>query len=171
MSCFSINRLCGHCLFTGAIFLLCLLQSCQSKDKPDKLPEDISNRKFHRINLFSEERITEHNDTGKLSFDQAYESSKYVLFAAGIIKIDSSDTRGVHPFYIYKVNKGLVEKPADTNKLKFPVYFMSNESLFKGQSINDSVYLFLSPLEDYHILRKNTAVECKWVRDAPFIKR
>src|SRR5690554_4594725 len=92
MSCFSINRLFGHCLFTGTIILLCLLQSCQSKDKPDKLPEDISNRKFHRINLFSEERIPEHNDPGTLSFDQAYESSKYVLFAAGIIKIDSSDT-------------------------------------------------------------------------------
>ena len=167
MSHFFTNRFSDYSFLTGLIILLCLLQACQSETDRDMT----DNRKFQRINLFSQDTEIVYDNTGKLSFEEAFQASEYVLLAADIIKIDSSATRGVRPFYVYRIDQGKIEKSKSSQKWKFPVYFVSEDRLFRGTYVTDSVYLFLSPLKDYAILKNNSPISYQWLYDAPFVGR
>lgn len=150
----------------GLVILVWILQSCL--DNETKI--GVGDMPVRTIDLFPQER-TIHDTLEKLSLDQAFQISEEVLLVTYIKKIDSSHTRGVNPFYIYEVSAGSFEKSADTTKNRFPILFLSNQRLFKGNvSDDDSVYLFLQPIGQYYFLQQNMGIKYKWVNNAPFVK-
>ena len=152
--------------FKTVMILLFVLQACNTNNNADKL-QDVSNRKFHRIDLFSEKNVQHSNSSNRLTSGNAYDVSDYVLTTPHVVKTDSSDTRGVKAFYVYKVKSALVNKEQKGTKLKFPLYFISEENLFK-EKINDSVSLYISLNTDFNILKLNSEIKYKWVTNAPF---
>lgn len=149
----------------GLVILVWTLQSCLD----NKTKIGVGDMPVRTIDLFPQERAI-HDTLGKLSLDQAFQISEEVLLVTDIKKIDSSHTRGVNPFYIYEVSAGSFEKSADTTKNRFPILFLSNQRLFKGNASDDSVYLFLQPIQQqYHFLQQNMGIKYKWVNNAPFV--
>ena len=110
-----------------------------------------------------------YDNTGKLSYDDAFERSKLVLKTANLIKTDSSVGRGAKTFYIYRVENGAIEKSEDIKKKIFPFQFMSEEDFFKGKNLQDSTILFLEPLLDFRFLKNNIGVKYRWIPNAPFL--
>jgi hypothetical protein len=163
MAQFSLRKtLIGFAVFTG------IFQGCLDKETK-KNSEGLKEIKTYTVDLFPKESMI-YDNTGKLSFDEAFEISKEVLYVASIIKVDSSDSRGVKPFYIYQATEGRFEKSSDVKKNKLPILFLSEQKLFKGKTLNDSIYLFLEPLQQYELLRKNQEIKYKWLQNAPFVK-
>jgi hypothetical protein len=155
-------------ILVSLIILTGILQGCTSKE--GKIGAENSQEiKVHTIDLFPQEGMI-YDNTGKLSFDEAFQLSKEVLYVASIEKVDSSQTRGIKPFYIYKAAEGRFEKSVDTQKNKLLVLFLSEKNLFQGRILNDSMYLFLEPLQQYELLRKGLGIKYKWVNNAPFVK-
>lgn len=153
----------------GVLVCFFLLVACNDKNKPSKGVDDVSNRKYYRINLFTEDKIEEDNTADrKLSFQEASDLSECVLHVSSVQKIDSVVGRGVKLFYLYKVNTGRVIKSSTKKDTKEPLYFISKERLFTGRAYKDSVYLFLAPLADFHILKAQTGIKYHWVDQAPF---
>ena len=150
------------------IILTGILQGCTSKEEKisTERPQEM---KVHTIDLFPQEG-TIYDNAGKLSFDEAFQISKEVLYVASVKSVDSSNSRGVKPFYIYQATEGRFEKSSDAKKNKFPILFLAEQKLFKGKALNDSIYLFLEPLQQYELLRRNQGIKYKWVNNAPSVK-
>lgn len=165
------HRLLNWYLLTGMIMLLGTIMACESssESKTNKLSDDPARRKFYRINLFTEDKDKIDNGVKKLSFKEAFASSTFIVLSADIQKIDSSSSRGVEGFYLYKINGGRVKKSSSTQRTKYPFFFISKESLFNGKVTQDSMYLFLGSLSHFEILQHAIGVKYLWVDDAPII--
>lgn len=146
------------------------LYGCTGKEAGAVIADENTGKKIQSINLFPKELFA-YDNTGKLSFDEAFTQSTHVIRAAYLKQIDNSNTRSVKPFYIYQVNEGSLNKPLDTSKNKFPLLFLSKQELFKGKELRDSIYLFLVPLQGYQVLHENISIEYEWVDEAPFLIR
>ncbi|MDR0792038.1 MAG: hypothetical protein LBE82_01925 [Chitinophagaceae bacterium] len=146
------------------------MQSCTGDNEQLTTGQNKARGSYNRIvNLCPEQRVA-HNEVGELNFDEAFAQSSIVIYAISIKKIDSSYVRGVRLFYLYRASAGMMKKPSEKKYYKNNrILFLSHKALFEGKTINDSVYLFLKPLEDYNILRSNIMVQYEWVPNAPFI--
>jgi hypothetical protein len=145
------------------------LHSCTGTESAVISNENIG-RNAQAINLFPEQSFA-YDNTGKLSLNEAFKQSGYVIRTAHLKQIENSNGRSIKPFYIYQVNEGSFNKSLDTTKNKFPVLFLSRKELFKGKVLQDSVYLFLAPLQQYHVLQENIGIAYEWIDAAPFIGR
>lgn len=155
-------------LYIGIIILGAFF-GCTDKESKIVIVNENTGRRNQKINLFNKE-LSVYDNTGKLSWDDAFAQSKQVVHTAYIKQIDYSNDRGVKSFYIYQIDEGSFVKSVDTHKIKFPILFLSNQELFKGKMLNDSVYLFLGPLHKYLLLQKNTNIKYEWIYEAPFLK-
>lgn len=157
--------------FNRMLVCFLLFASCNEKNNPSKEVTDVAGRKYYRINLFSEDKTVEGSEgVSLLSFQEASKLSESVLLTSAVQKIDSAVGRGLKPFFLYKVNKGRLIKPAASKEIKDAIYFIAKENLFNGRVYKDSAYLFLAPLTDYHILKTSTGIKYHWVDKAPFSK-
>jgi len=151
----------------GLIIFSGVIQGCSNHEKETSIGTT-QGRMLHTINLFPKENII-YDNTGKLSLDEAFQLSKEVVYAVNIEKIDSSISRGVKPFYVYRATEGRFEKTTNVKKNKLPFLFISEQKLFQGKVSHDSTYLFLEPIQQYGLLRKKMDVKYQWVYAAPFI--
>lgn len=161
------------CLFfkylrIGSIAFIGIFFACESKHEPDSGTADGGNRKFYRINLFAEDKNELRDASRQLTFQEAMQASTHIFHTAAIQKVDSSATRGIPLFYIYKINEAQLDKGKNKKMLKYPIYFLAKEAFFTGKECKDSVYLFLVPLQDYHILQMNMDIRFGWLEHAPF---
>ena len=155
-------------LSTGA-FILVGLHGCTGTESAVISNENIG-RNVQTINLFPEQSFV-YDNKGKLSLNEAFKQSGHVIRTAHLKQIENSNGRSVKPFFIYQVDEGSFDKSVDTTKNKFPVLFLSRQELFKGKVLQDSVYLFLAPLQQYHVLQENIGIQYEWIDAAPFIGR
>ncbi|NAW50028.1 hypothetical protein GNY06_01005 [Elizabethkingia argentiflava] len=146
------------------------LCSCSDKAPNTINAEENTGGKIQSFNLFPKDLLV-YDNTGKLSLDQAFARSTQVIRTAEIKQIDHSNKRGVKDFYLYKVDRGKFEKSEERSKHKFPLLFLSEQQLFKGKRSQDSAYIFLVPLEQYKVLKKNINIQYKWLDEAPFLNR
>jgi hypothetical protein len=152
--------------FAGIICLFA--QSCSSDN--EQLTTDQNKGKYnYTVNLFPPEKVVQHNEAGELNFDEAFAESSIVIYAPSVRMVDSSYLRGVRLFYIYRAPLGKVKKNTGKYYKNNGVLFLSNKALFEGETTNDSVYLFLKPLEGYNILRYNLQIPYEWVAGAPLL--
>lgn len=125
-------------------------------------------RQYNTINLFSGGHVV-YDNSGKLTLQEAIASSKLVIRTDNLKLIDRSADRGIAPIYIYQVDGGSISKPADARKIRFPILLLSKDELYGGKALDDSVYVFLAPLRQYHILQKHIGIRYEWTAGAPLL--
>ena len=155
-------------LSAGAL-ILAGLHGCAGTESGAVISDETTGRNAQTINLFPEKSFA-YDNTGKLSLDEAFIQSQKVIRTAHLKQIDNSNERSVQPFYVYQVDGGRFEKPADTSTNRFPLLFLSRQELFKGKVLQDSVYLFLAPLQQYRVLQETIGIQYEWVDEAPFLE-
>ena len=160
-----------HIHFTGRVlFIFCAAYFLQSCGGSESSPSDEVQGNY-AINLFPNSNQSADNHADKLSFEAASAKSSFVFVSPHIKKIDSSYRQGAPVFYIYQAARGEIQKAPKSyhkNNKDTTFYFLSQEKLFTGGEVNDSVYLFLEPLADFKLLRSSMKIRYHWVANAPF---
>lgn len=150
-----------------------LLPSCSSSpQREEELSEKslISIRESYTVDIFSEGEVKTAPLQSAYTYEEAYSKSELVVFTSQVQKIDSSFERG-NKFYLYQISEGYIAKFLRKIKPRSKILFLSNHSLFNGESVTDSVSLFLMPLTGYKLLKNNIDIHYQWLSGAPFLRR
>ncbi|MFC2307777.1 MAG: hypothetical protein ACFNUH_01285 [Bacteroidota bacterium] len=150
-----------------------LLPSCSSSpQREEELSEKslISIRESYTVDIFSEGEVKTTPLQSAYTYEEAYSKSELVVFTSQVQKIDSSFERG-NKFYLYQISEGYIAKSLRKIKPRSKILFLSNHSLFNGESVTDSVSLFLMPLTGYKLLKNNIDIHYQWLSGAPFLRR
>ncbi|WP_172914977.1 hypothetical protein [Capnocytophaga canis] len=153
-------------LFVGFLGLISLSCSERKEISSDSL---MNIRGNYVINLFPKEEKVLFEEERKLTYEEAFSQSELVLYAADIQKLGDSYARGIKKFYLYQVKEGYIKKSPKKFKPNSKVLFISNEDLFSGDMLKDSVYLFLTPLVDYKLLKSHSDIQYGWLEKAPLL--
>ncbi|RYZ17393.1 MAG: hypothetical protein EOP49_50700 [Sphingobacteriales bacterium] len=163
----------GFALFM-TIVATTTLQACSGSDDNNAAPGVAGAGQALAVNLFPGETNRD-EPAASLSLREAMAKSERVYCASGLEKIDSSSAHGAKTFYLYQVSGGaqVVHAPSglqlrSTPKGELPVLFIADKSLFVGRRYDDSVFVFLHPLQDHRLLQLRMHVRYEWVECAPF---
>lgn len=150
-----------------SVFGLLGVCSCTDDVQVRTVDDKNNRRNTQAINLFPEEDVVDYY-VDRITREEAFIRSKLVIRSTNLKQISNSNTRSARPFYVYQVGDGSLEKSVGKEKLKLPLLFVSRRELFKGKILQDSVYLYLSPIKNYKILQKNRGIAFVWMDEAPF---
>lgn len=123
------------------------------------------------MDLFPKEEKVIFEEDKKLTYEEAFSESELVLYSTDIQKLGNSYARGIKKFYLYQVKEGYIKKSPKKFKSNNEILFISNEDLFTGDILKDSVYLFLTPLADYKLLKNHSDIQYSWLEKAPLLTK
>ncbi|MFJ1376758.1 hypothetical protein ACILPE_09830 [Capnocytophaga canimorsus] len=156
-------------LFVGFLGLISLKSCSERKEISSESLIDI--RGNYVVDLFPKEEKVIFEEDKKLTYEEAFSESELVLYATDIQKLGNSYARGIKKFYLYQVKEGYIKKSPKKFKSNNKILFISNEDLFTGDILKDSVYLFLTPLADYKLLKNHSDIQYSWLEKAPLLTK
>ncbi len=156
-------------LFIGFFGLISLKSCSERKEISSESLIDI--RGNYVVDLFPKEEKVIFEEDKKLAYEEAFSESELVLYATDIQKLGNSYARGIKKFYLYQVKEGYIKKSPKKFKSNNKILFISNEDLFTGNILKDSVYLFLTPLADYKLLKNHSDIQYSWLEKAPLLTK
>ncbi len=148
----------------NTVFLLFFILIACNKSTEEQFYKD--DDKINKYNLFIENNNLKVDET--LSFEQAFEKSNIVIKTINLVKVDSTKSRGVNPFFVYKITNGIIEKNLEKQKLDLPFYFIAQDRFYKNKIFKDSIFVFLQPFKNHKVLKNNTLLKNQWLDKAPF---
>lgn len=153
-------------ILTKCILIIGVFQACTSNTKKtNNHTIDKANRTY---DLFAEP--DEINDTQQsLSLEEAIHFSEEVIVVNHIEEIENSTERTGNAFYLYRINSGVSKKTEEDSEINFPLLFLSEQKLLHSNALKDSTYIFLTPLEEYDMLKSHSIIKYKWTENAPLI--
>lgn len=156
-------------LFIGFFGIISLKSCSERKEISSESLIDI--RGNYVVDLFPKEEKVIFEEDKKLTYEEAFSESELVLYSTDIQKLGNSYARGIKKFYLYQVKEGYIKKSPKKFKSNNEILFISNEDLFTGDILKDSVYLFLTPLADYKLLKNHSDIQYSWLEKAPLLTK